>query len=109
MTESTRHMVNRYTLALMKPSAFIINTARGALIKEDDLIEALKEGRIAGAGLDVQEVEPLSADSPLFALDNVIVTPHMGWKGLETRQRLVSILKDGIDGYRKGKRVNRVD
>ena len=109
LTESTRHMVNRYTLALMKPSAFIINTARGALIKEDDLIEALKEGRIAGAGLDVQEVEPLSADSPLFALDNVIVTPHMGWKGLETRQRLVSILKDGIDGYRKGKRVNRVD
>lgn len=109
LTESTRHMVNRYTLALMKPSAFIINTARGALIKEDDLIEALKEGRIAGAGLDVQEVEPLSADSPLFALDNVIVTPHMGWKGLETRQRLVSILKDGIDGYRKGERVNRVD
>lgn len=109
LTESTRHIVNRYSIELMKPSAFIINTARGALIKEDDLIEALQEGKIAGAGLDVQEVEPLAADSPLFALDNVIVTPHMGWKGFETRQRLVSILKDGIDGYRKGERVNRVD
>ena len=94
---------------MMKPGAFLINTARGALIKEDDLIDALRSGTIAGAGLDVQEVEPLSADSPLFTFDNVIVTPHMGWKGLETRQRLVSILKDGIDGYRRGERINRVD
>ena len=109
LNDATRHLINKETLALMKPGAFIINTARGALIKEDDLIEALRAGKIAGAGLDVQEVEPLAASSPLFALDNVIVTPHMGWKGLETRQRLVSILKDGIDGYRRGERVNRVD
>ena len=94
---------------MMKPTAFIVNTARGALIKEEDLIEALRNRQIAGAGLDVQEVEPLAGDSPLFTLDNVIVTPHMGWKGLETRQRLISILKDGIDGYRRGERVNRVD
>ena len=109
LNDHTRHLVNKETLALMKPSAFIINAARGPLIKEDDLIDALQNGRIAGAGLDVQEVEPLAATSPLFAMDNVILTPHMGWKGLETRQRLVSILKDGIDGYRKGERVNRVD
>ena len=109
LNDQTRHLINRDTLAMMKPGAFLINTARGALIREDDLIEALKEKKIAGAGLDVQEVEPLSAKSPLFALDNVIVTPHMGWKGLETRQRLVSILKDGIDGYRRGEKVNRVD
>ena len=94
---------------MMKPTAFIVNTARGALIKEEDLIEALRNRQIAGAGLDVQEVEPLAGDSPLFTLDNVIVTPHMGWKGMETRQRLISILKDGIDGYRRGERVNRVD
>ena len=93
----------------MNPGAFLINTDRGGLVKEEDLIDALREKKIAGAGLDVQEVEPLSADSPLFELDNVIVTPHMGWKGLETRQRLDSILKDGIDGYRRGERVNRVD
>lgn len=109
LTDATRHMVNKETLSMMKPGAFLINTARGALIKEDDLIDALRSGTIAGAGLDVQEVEPLSADSPLFTFDNVIVTPHMGWKGLETRQRLVSILKDGIDGYRRGERINRVD
>ena len=109
LTDVTRHMINKDTLALMKPGTFIINTARGALIKEDDLIEALRNGTIAGAGLDVQEIEPLDASSPLFALDNVIVTPHMGWKGLETRLRLVSILKDGIDGFRRGEMVNRVD
>ena len=109
LNEQTRHMINKETLALMKPSAFLVNAARGPLIKEDDLIEALQNKQIAGAGLDVQEVEPLAASSPLFALENVILTPHMGWKGLETRQRLVSILKDGIDGYRRGERVNRVD
>ena len=109
LNDQTRHLVNKETLALMKPTAFIINTSRGPLINEEDLIEALKTRKIAGAGLDVQEVEPLSASSPLFALDNVIVTPHMGWKGLETRQRLVSILKEGIDGYRRGEKVNRVD
>ena len=109
LNEATKHLVNRETLSMMKPGAFLVNTARGGLVKEEDLIEALREKKIAGAGLDVQEVEPLSADSPLFELDNVIVTPHMGWKGLETRQRLVSILKDGIDGYRGGERVNRVN
>ena len=109
LSDSTRHLVNKETLAMMKPTAFLVNTARGALIKEEDLIEALRNRQIAGAGLDVQEVEPLAGDSPLFTLDNVIVTPHMGWKGLETRQRLISILKDGIDGYRRGERVNRVD
>lgn len=109
LNDSTRHLVNKETLAMMKPTAFLVNTARGALIKEEDLIEALRNRQIAGAGLDVQEVEPLAGDSPLFALDNVIVTPHMGWKGLETRKRLISILKDGIDGYRRGERVNRVD
>lgn len=75
---------------MMKPTAYIINTGRGALIDEPALIEALKEGRIAGAGLDVQETEPPVQDNPLYDMPNVILTPHMGWKGLETRQRLVS-------------------
>ena len=109
LKDETRHMINKETLALMKSNAFIINTARGALIDEPALIEALKNRTIAGAGLDVQEIEPLSADSPLFAMDNVILTPHMGWKGLETRERLVGILKEGIDGYRRGEKINRVD
>ncbi|MBQ2058441.1 MAG: D-2-hydroxyacid dehydrogenase, partial [Firmicutes bacterium] len=87
----------------------IINTARGALIDESALIKALRSGKIAGAGLDVQEDEPLSPDSPLFKMENVIVTPHMGWKGLETRKRLVSILADGIRSFEEGGTLNRVD
>ena len=93
LTPQTRHMINKETIAMMKPTACIINTGRGALIDEPALIEALKEGRIAGAGLDVQETEPPVQDNPLYDMPSVILTPHMGWKGLETRQRLVSILR----------------
>ena len=99
LTESTKHMINKETLKLMKPSAFIINTSRGALIDEAALIEALKNGKIAGAGLDVQETEPPKETSPLYTMENVLLTPHMGWKGLETRQRLVSILADNIKNF----------
>ena len=105
----TYHMIGKEELALMKPSAFLINTARGALIDEAALIEALKAHTIAGAGLDVQEHEPLSPDSPLFDLDNVIITPHMGWKGKETRERLLSIIKDDIEAFEKGAPINVVN
>jgi len=104
----TRHIINKDTLALMKPTAFIINTARGPLIDEAALIEALKEGRIAGAGLDVQEVEPPAEDNPLYQMENVILTPHMGWRGLETRQRLVSILANDIKNYLNDTPINVV-
>ena len=96
LNEQTKHMINKDTIAKMKSSAVIINTGRGALINEADLCEALAAQRIAGAGLDVQEVEPPAEDSPLYTLDNVIITPHMGWKGLETRQRLVGIIRDNV-------------
>ena len=108
LTESTKHMINKETLSLMKPSAFIINTSRGALIDEAALIEALKNGTIAGAGLDVQETEPPEENSPLYTMDNVLLTPHMGWKGLETRQRLVSILADNIKKFTEGNPINVV-
>lgn len=108
LTDSTKHMINKETLSLMKPSAFIINTARGALIDEKALIEALKNGTIAGAGLDVQENEPPEETSPLYIIDNVILTPHMGWKGLETRKRLVSILANNIKKFIEGNPINVV-
>lgn len=108
LTPQTRHMINKDTIALMKPTAFIINTGRGALIDEPALIEALQKGQIAGAGLDVQETEPPAQDNPLYDMPNVILTPHMGWKGLETRQRLVSILAANIKGFIEGKPQNVV-
>ena len=108
LNENTKHLINEETLAKMKPSAFIINTGRGALIDEPALIRALQEGRIAGAGLDVQETEPPAEDNPLYTLPNVILTPHMGWKGLETRQRLVSILADNIHAFLDGHPINVV-
>ena len=82
LNEQTRHIIDAAAIAKMKPAACIINTARGALIDEPALIEALQQGRIAGAGLDVQETEPPVQTNPLYELENVILTPHMGWKGL---------------------------
>ena len=102
LTEGTRHMIDGEKLAMMKPTAFLINTARGALIDEKALIAALKNGVIAGAGLDVQEEEPPREDSPLYTMDNVILTPHMGWRGLETRQRLLDLTAENIRAYMDG-------
>ena len=108
LNDQTKHMINKETIGKMKSSAVIINTGRGPLINEADLCEALAAKRIAGAGLDVQEVEPPAEDSPLYTLDNVIITPHMGWKGLETRQRLVGIIRDNVQAFFKGEPINVV-
>ena len=108
LNEQTKYMINKETIAKMKPSAVIVNTGRGPLINEAELCEALATKRIAGAGLDVQEVEPPAEDSPLYTLDNVIITPHMGWKGLETRQRLVGIIRDNVQAFFKGEPINVV-
>ena len=108
LNDQTKHMINKETIGKMKSSAVIINTGRGPLINEAELCEALAAKRIAGAGLDVQEVEPPAEDSPLYTLDNVIITPHMGWKGLETRQRLVGIIRDNVQAFFKGEPINVV-
>ena len=108
LNDQTKHLINKETISKMKPNAVIVNTGRGPLINERDLCEALAAKRIVGAGLDVQEVEPPAEDSPLYTLDNVIITPHMGWKGLETRQRLVGIIRDNVLAFFKGKPINVV-
>ena len=108
LTPQTRHMIDEKAIDMMKPTAFLINTSGGPIVDEAALIRALESGRIAGAGLDVQEIEPPEDDNPLYTLDNVIITPHMGWKGMETRQRLVGVVADDIRGFFEGRPVNVV-
>ena len=109
LMDSTRQIINKERIALMKPTAYIVNTSRGALIKEDDLIEALQQGRLAGAALDVQDPEPPALDNPLFTMDNVIMTPHIGWRRYESRQRLVDLIAENIKAFIDGKAVNVVN
>ena len=109
LTEQTRHLMDAAALGRLKPTACIINTARGALIDEKALIDALQQGRLAGAGLDVQEEEPPCQGSPLYDMPNVILTPHMGWKGLETRRRLVEMTAENIRSYFAGAPIHIVN
>jgi phosphoglycerate dehydrogenase-like enzyme len=100
-TAASRHLINRETLRLMKPTAFLLNTARGAIVKETDLIEALQAGRLAGAGLDVFEEEP-PADSPLFHMDNVVVTPHAAGVDLQSRDDMALSAAEAIVSLSRG-------
>lgn len=109
LTVDTKHLINKERLQMMKKSAFIINTARGAIINELDLIEALQQGEIAGAALDVQDPEPPELDNPLFSMSNVILTPHIGWRRLESRQRLIRLMASNIEAFIQGKPVNVVN
>jgi len=109
LTADTKHLINKDRLKRMKKSAFIINTARGAIINEQDLIDALQQGEIAGAALDVQDPEPPELDNPLFSMNNVILTPHIGWRRLESRQRLIKLMAGNIEAFLQGKPINIVN
>ena len=87
LTADTHHLLNRDAIALMKPSAVLVNTSRGAVVDEDALVSALRDRRLAAAGLDVFEVEPVASDSALFDLDNVVLTPHVTWYTADTMRR----------------------
>ncbi|MFL0167224.1 NAD(P)-dependent oxidoreductase [Candidatus Clostridium helianthi] len=106
LTTETRYLIDKSRLDLMKSSSFIINTSRGAIIKETDLIEALTNKKIAGAALDVQDPEPPELNNPLFNMENVILTPHIGWKCFESRQRLINLLANNIEAFIKNEPVN---
>jgi glycerate dehydrogenase len=104
----TREMINAGTLALMKPTAYLINTSRGPLINERDLADALNSSRIAGAALDVLSVEPPPADHPLLSARNCIVTPHMAWSTTEARRRLMQIVIENVSAFCAGSPQNVV-
>ncbi len=108
LTAETRHLLNAERLALMKPTATLINVARGGIIDEAALGEVLRERRIAGAGLDVFEVEPLPADSPLWDLDNVILTPHCAGASQHRPRRTVEFFCDNLRRYSAGEPLRNV-
>lgn len=109
LTPETAGMISKERLAWMKPSAFLINTSRGPLIAEQDLADALNEGRIAGAALDVLSVEPPSADNPLLSARNCIITPHIAWATKEARARLMETAVDNVRSFIDGQIVHAVN
>lgn len=102
LTKDTYHMIDKHYLSLMKKSAYLINTSRGAIINEDDLYDVLKDKRIAGAALDVLETEPIVYNHRLLQLDNVLYTPHIGGSTDEALLRVGMILVDSIHKYKDG-------
>ena len=110
LTPGTKGLIDAHAIRSMKPSAFLINTSRGAVVDESALVAALQQTppAIAGAALDVQEVEPPPADSPLYSLPNVVLTPHIGWKRSETRQRLVRLVTENVRRFLAGDPINVV-
>ena len=110
LTAETQQMINSERLSLMQPNALLINTARGGLVDEAALLQALKQGVIAGAGIDVLTQEPPKADSLLLQqqLPNLIITPHIAWASLPARQTLIDQLATIIEQFKQGHSMNRV-
>ena len=109
LTPETREMVNARRLAMMKPTAILINTGRGPLINEQDLADALNSGKIYAAGVDVLSTEPPCADNPLLTAKNCYITPHIAWASTAARERLMQIMLENIKAYQDGKPVNVVN
>ena len=104
LMKETHHLINAEKLKLMKKTAYLINNARGPVVDEKALYEALKNGQIAGAGLDVFEQEPTPLDNPLLKLDNVVVAPHISSASLETRAKMSEIVADNLVSFFQGKK-----
>lgn len=109
LNEQSKLMINEKSLALFKPTAYLINTARGGLIDENALANALNSGKIAGAALDVLTNEPPKADNPLIHAKNCIITPHMAWASLEARVRLLHATEENVRAFLQNAPINKVN
>lgn len=108
LTDTTRHLADASRLAMMKPSAILINTGRGPLVDDDALAAALAAGRIRAAGIDVMTCEPPAADNPLLSAPNCYITPHQAWATTEARGRLLGIAAGNIRAFLAGEPRNKV-
>ncbi len=106
LTKENEKFINRNTIALMKDGVMLVNTARGQLIDEEALREALISGKVSGAAVDVASAEPIRAENPLLGLANCIITPHIAWAPKESRQRLMDVAVSNLAGFLKGETVN---
>ncbi len=102
LTLDTRHLVNGHTLALMKPTSYLVNTARGPMVDAQALADALKNGVVAGAGIDVYDIEPPPPGYPLFGLPNVILTPHLAWYSEDAGRRIRELIVTEVDRFLAG-------
>jgi len=109
LTAANAKMINRETLAMMKDGAILLNTARGGLVDEEALADALKSGKIRAAGLDVLTREPMAADCPLKGIQNCFITPHIAWAAQAARQRLMNVAAANLKGYLENKPQNVVN
>jgi glycerate dehydrogenase len=109
LTPETERLMNKERLSLMKPTAFFINTSRGPLVDETALAEALNDGEIAGAGLDVVATEPPSADNPLLKAKNCYITPHIAWATRSARERLLRAAVENVAAFLDGRAQNVVN
>lgn len=109
LNDQTRHLVNEELLALMKPTALLINTSRGGVVDSAALAKALNEGRLLGAGVDVMEQEPPRADDPLLTAKNCMMTPHIAWASKEARVRLVEAVAANLRAFQNGRPQNVVN
>ncbi|HIT53785.1 MAG TPA: D-2-hydroxyacid dehydrogenase [Candidatus Fimivicinus intestinavium] len=109
LTPQTEKMVNAAFLKKMKRSAYLINTSRGPVVDETALAQALNTGALAGAGVDVLSTEPPRPDNPLLAAQNCLITPHIAWAGLETRERLLRICEENLRAFCNGEAIHVVN
>ena len=108
LTAETAGIINKSSIEKMKDGAYIINTARGGLVAEDDVRSALETGKIAGYGCDVLSSEPMKDSCPLYRAPNCVITPHIAWAPLETRERLIKIAFDNFESWIQGKPKNMI-
>ena len=108
LTPATNHLINAQTIAKMKDGALLLNTARGPVIDQQAVADALTQGKLRGVAMDVADQEPIPADAPLLTAPNCIITPHIAWAPLECRQRIMSITEASIRGFLSGQPVNTV-